>query len=360
VASELQALIDAQISEGGTGGGVLLSKGVLEVRETLRIASVRGFRFGGQAPWATELRWLGPDDTPLFDIDRCEDFLLEDFSISIASESKLVAAAWIQHGRGGTGRKAAPGAFSSHVLWKNVHVRGEGNLGYGFQVKLADPGNDVKNDHHSFEQVTVTGYRQSAFSLEGRNAKNIGFHRCHCLGLLDRRRIGKVAVETWLQPNHVAAFFWSDGVAIGNDETDFKLGAPNDTIKIDGVSSEKSARVLQMPESEPGAEVASPVVLKNYRFGTGNPQNPPAADGEVIQCEATGPLSIIACKIGTGIPHQQLRIRYDPKPPPGAFNFIGNAIGNDGDGQIFTASPPTMPYQNRNLGYRDGKWQPLP
>jgi hypothetical protein len=101
-------------------------------------------------------------------------------------------------------------------------------------------------------------------------------------------------------------------------------------------------------------------VLKNYRFGSGNTQNPPAADGEVVQCEAIGPLSIIACKIGTGIPQQQLRLRYDPKPPPGAFNFIGNAIGNDGDGLIFTASPPTMPYQNGNLGYRDGKWQPLP
>jgi hypothetical protein len=68
---------------------------------------------------------------------------------------------------------------------------------------------------------------------------------------------------------------------------------------------------------------------------------------------------MIACKMGSNIERQQLRIRFAPRPKPGAFNFIGNAIGNDGDGRIFTASEPTMPYKKGNLGYRRGAWRRL-
>jgi len=359
VASSVQELIEGQISKGGIGGGVSLPKGLFEIDDTLTIASVRGLRFGGQSPWATELRWVGPADRPMFDIDRSADILLEHFSITVGAGRELLAAAWIQNGQGRTGPKAAPGAQSSHVSWNNIRVVGDGNLVGGFHVKLFDVEKDIKNDHHSFDHVTVTGYTGTAFTLEGRNAKNLGFDRCHCLGLFRTRRIGQYAVDTSTHPNQGGAFVWNKGTAIGHDQADFKIGDRNDTIKIDGVSSEKSARILQMPDYGPGADTACPVLLENYRFGTGDRDNPPAADGEVIQCEAAGPFSIIACKIGSGINRQQLRIRYAPCPEPGAFNFIGNAIANDGDGHIFTASEPTMPYKEGNLGYRQGAWRPL-
>lgn len=359
MAGGLQDLIDGQISNGGVGGALSLPTGVFDVDDTLRIASVRGFRLTGQAPWATELRWVGAADRPMFDTDRCEDVLLEHFSIMIGDGKQLLAAAWIQNGEGATGPKAAPGAQSSHVSWSNIRVRGDGRLVNGFHVKLFDPNSDIKNDHHSFDHVTVSGYTGAAFVLEGRNAKNLGFHRCHCSGLFRKERIGQYAIDTSTRPNQGAVFYWSNGSALGHEQADFKIGDRNDTIKIDGVTSEKSSRMLQIPDDGAGADVACPVVLKNYRFGTGDPDNPPAADGEVIQCEAAGPLSIMACKIGSGIRRQQLRIRYAPPAAPGAFNFIGNAIGNDGDGRVFTASSPTMPYEHSNLGYRDGKWQVL-
>ena len=38
--------------------------------------------------------------------------------------------------------------------------------------------------------------------------------------------------------------------------------------------------------------------------------------------------------------------------------FIGNASANDGDGHVFTASPPTLSYESSNRGYRNGKWPP--
>jgi hypothetical protein len=98
----------AQISEGGIGGGLSLPKAVFEVHDTIRIASVRGFKLGGHAPLATDLRWLGPADRTMFDIDRCQDILLEDFSISVGAGKQLLAAAWIQNGVGATGPKAAP------------------------------------------------------------------------------------------------------------------------------------------------------------------------------------------------------------------------------------------------------------
>jgi hypothetical protein len=201
----------------------------------------------------------------------------------------------------------------------------------------------------------VTGYTGTAFTLEGKNAKNLGLHRCHRLGMFDRHRTGKYAIDTSTYPGRGAAFFWSDGLAIGHEEADFKIGECNDTIKIDGVVSEKSARMLQMLDRDADGTVAYPLLLKNYRFGTGDTENPPAADGEVIQCDAMGPLTIIACKIGLGIGRQQLRIRY--APASGGFNFIGNAIGNDGDRQVFTAAPPA--HAEGNLGFRQGIWRPL-
>jgi hypothetical protein len=359
VAGSVQDLIEGQISNGGIGGAVSLPKGVFEIDDTLTIASVRGLRFSGESPWATELRWVGPADRPMFDIDRSTDILLEHFSITVGAGRELPAAAWIQNGKGRTGPKAAPGAQSSNVAWNNVRVTGDGKLINGFHVKLFDPAKDVKNDHHSFDHVIVTGYHGTAFILEGRNAKDLGLDRCQCLGLIERRQTGQYAVDTSTYPNQGGAFVWNKGSAIGHKQADFKIGDRNDTIRIDGVSSEKSARILHMPNYGPAADLACPVLLANYRFGTGDPNNPPARDGEVIRCEAEGPLSIVACRIGSAINRQQLRIYYAPDPPPGAFDFIGNAITNDGDGNIFSASPPTMDYRPVNLGYRERKWQPL-
>jgi hypothetical protein len=358
VAGKLQDLIDDQISEGGIGGGLSLPKAIFEVHDTIRIASVRGFKLSGQAPLATDLRWLGPADRPMFDIDCCQDILLEDFSISVGAGKKLLAAAWIENGVGATGPKAAPGLESSHVSWRNLLVRGHGNLVRGFHVKLFDVKKDVKNDHHSFDGVTVAGYTEAAFTLEGRNAKNLGFDRCHCIGGVEHERIGKYAIDTATYPNHGGAFFWSNGSVIANGEADFRIGDRNDTIKIDGVYSEKSARMLVMLDYDDGAGAACPVLLKNYRFAASDPTLLPT-DREIVRCESVGPLSMIACKMGSNQPGEQLRIRYDPQPPPGAFNFIGNAILDDGKGPVFTVSPPTKPYEEGNLGYRDRAWRPL-
>jgi hypothetical protein len=358
VASELQDLIEGQISEGGVGGGLSLPKAVVDVYDTLRIASVRGFTFSGQAPLATELRWLGPDDRPMFDIDRCQDVLLENFSIVVGPRTKLLAAGWIQNGVGGTGPKADPGLESSHVAWRNIRIRGQGNLVDGIHVKLFDVEKDFKNDHHSFDSVTLTGYMKAAFVLEGRNAKNLGFDRCHCMGFFDEQQLGDYAIDTARTFNQGGAFFWSKGSVVGHCEADFRIGDRNDTIKIDGVYSEKSARMLVMPKYESGSGAACPLLLENYRFAANTPGLLPI-DREIIQCEAAGPLSVIACKMGSTIPGGQLRIRYDPHPAPGAFNFLGNAIMDDGDGPVFTASPPTTPYEEGNLAYRDGAWRPL-
>jgi hypothetical protein len=355
----MQSLIDRQISDGGIGGGIALPKGVLDVYDTLRIASVRGLTIGGEAPLATELRWLGPPDLPMFDIDCCQDVLLENFSIAVGAGKKLLAAAWIQNGVGGTGPNANPDLESSRVSCSNIVVRGRGSLGGGFHVKLFDVNMDVKNDHHSFDRVTVSGYTGAAFTLEGRNAKNLGFDRCNCNGWFDETQTGQYAIDTATHLNQGGAFHWSKGSAIGHKQADFKIGDRNDTIKIDGLYSEKSARMLQMLDYDKGAGAACPVLLENYRFADNTPELV-ASGGEVIECEAAGPLNMIACKIGSGGPGQQLRIRYEPPTLPGAFNFVGNAIANDGDGQIFTASPPTMPYKPVNLGYRDGAWRPLP
>jgi hypothetical protein len=357
VSLSLHELIDREIRVGGIGGQVLLPS-VLEVRETVRVAGVRGLRISGLAPLASELVWNGPADIPMFDIDCCQDIFLEHFSISIAPGTTLLAAAWMQNGRGGSGEKAMRGLESSRVSWNNVVVRGQGNLDGGFHVKLFDARKDIKNDHHSFHAVVVSGYHQAAFTLEGRNAKNLSFDRCQCVGMAAKRRVGQYAVDTGTVPGQGAAFHWSRGVVGGNAMADFRIGDRNHTIGIEGVYSEKSGRLLVMPPFSPGGDAACPVLLENYRFAAATPELV-AEDREVVQCEAAGPLTMIACKLGSAAHGQQLHIRYAPPTAPGAFTFIGNAIANDGNGHVFTASPPTMAYQHTNLGYRHGGWRPL-
>jgi hypothetical protein len=353
MAGEVQELIDAQIGADGVGGRVLLPRKVFQVHETIRIAGVRGLKITGQAPAATDLRWFGPSDVPMFDIDRCQDIVVEDLSITVGADAMLIAAAWIQQGYGPVGQNGNPKLESSHVAWQNIVVRGQGNLERAFYVKLNETSGDVKNDHHSFSQVRVSGYSRAAFTLEGRNAKDLSFDRCHCLGLQNEAQTGEFAIDTSTHPNAGGAFLWRSGATVGHKLADFKIGDRNDTIKIDGVYSENSARMLQMPNYGPGAGVACPVLIENYRFAGQDA----APDGEVVQCEAAGPLSMVACKIGGK--GQQMRIRYDPQPAPGAFNFIGNAIADDGEGPVFTACTPTMPYELGNLAYREGRWQPL-
>jgi hypothetical protein len=366
VAGDLQQRIDEQIDEKRVGGGLSLPKGVVDVSDTLKIVNVRGFRFGGEAPLATQLRWVGPADQPMFLLDRCLDVLLEDFSIIVGGGKELLAAAWIQNSPVPEGSEAAPGPPTSHVWWRNVRVIGQGRLTRGFHVRLVEIERDEKNDHHTFEGLSVTGYKHAAFVLEGRNAKNLGLDRCHCIAhvagdeVTKENRIGKYAIDTSTHPNHGGAFFWNNGAVIAHAEADFRIGDRNDTIKIDGVYSEKSNRMLEMPDYGTGAGGSCPVVLENYRFAG----QFAADDGEVIRCEAAGPLSMIGCDMGPGPTADprgqgQLRTRYAPRPAPGAFVFVGNAIANDGDGHVFTASPPTTPYETANLGYRGGKWQPL-
>jgi len=173
VASELQDLIEGQISKRGIGSGVSLPKGVFEIDDTLTIASVRGLRFGGQSPWATELRWVGPADRPMFDIDRSEDILLEHFSITVGAGKKLLAAAWIENGKGRTGPKAAPGAQSTHVSWNNVRVVGDGNLIGGFHVKLFD----------------VEGHQERPSFIRSRHGDRLHRHGLH-LGRTEREESG--------------------------------------------------------------------------------------------------------------------------------------------------------------------------
>jgi hypothetical protein len=369
MADDLQQRINEQIGDDRVGGGLSLPKGEIVVGDTLEIVRVRGFKFGGQGPLVTQLRWAGPDDRPMFRLDRCLDVLMEDFSIIVSGRKELLAGAWIQNTP--VTEWEVP---TSHVWWRNVHVIGQGRLTRGFHVMLVDPKKDEKNDNHTFEGLTVTGYKHAAFSLEGRNAKNIGFDPCHCVAhvqgverpheaekIRKEDRIGKYAIDTARQAetgfewNHGGAFFWNNGAVIAHAEADFRIGDRNDTIKINGVYSEKSNRMLEMPDYRPGGGAACPLVLENYRFAA----ELAAEDGEVIQCRAAGPLSMIGCKMGSTIPGMQLRIGYDPRPAPGAFVFIGNAIANDGDGHVFTASPPTVPYETANLGYRGGKWGPL-
>ena len=60
--------------------------------EAAHVCETGSVLWGG--PWATELRWTGPDKVPMFEIDRCQYVHLENFSISVAEGAELRDAVW--------------------------------------------------------------------------------------------------------------------------------------------------------------------------------------------------------------------------------------------------------------------------
>jgi hypothetical protein len=86
----------------------------------------------------------------MFFLDRCQDVLLEDFSIAVGPGKALLAAAWIQNTPLGASEEAAGRPNTSHVTWRNVRIRGEGRLERGLHVRLVDE--DVDEEDESDEK----------------------------------------------------------------------------------------------------------------------------------------------------------------------------------------------------------------
>jgi hypothetical protein len=94
----LQAEIDAQITAGGLGGIVDLPTGEIPISNTINIQQVRGLVIRGKGAIATDLRWVGTGDLPMFRFNRTQGCFLERVSITARTGSPLLEGLRIEHG----------------------------------------------------------------------------------------------------------------------------------------------------------------------------------------------------------------------------------------------------------------------
>jgi hypothetical protein len=330
----------------------------------------------------------------MFTINRSQGCYLEKFSITARLSNPLLEGVRIEQGiLDDANPKHWPGLTSSLNTVRDVAFRGQARLGTCVRVRLYDHGNDEKNDHHRFERLQCSGYTYAAFVLEGRNAKAITLDQVQTTSTVrpqedtgETRRgywgvltianaspmqinadgtvplredgtmlaIGDPRVDSGdVVYNKGASFFVQGGQFAGNRGANFAIGDRNDALVISGAYSEKSARMLWVPDYPAGVEGgvgAFPVVVIGGRFSSIGDNVP--ADREAIQFDAdTGLLTLIGFRLGHRVAGEQFRIRCKA-----VLVMYGCEVSNDGDGNVFTGQVPrNADYTTATFGYRAGK-----
>jgi len=151
---------------------------------------------------------------------------------------------------------------------------------------------DCHNDGHSFRNVHVSEFRDSAFVLEGRNTKGTVFENCHCDGsyggdgdTFDPETCGMTCVKTGQfednshtavegpEPNRFTSathFSWFGGTAENLADTVFLLGASSDPIVISGLTAMSSRQLIYAAywEDQPSAKWKTALLVDSVSFDT--------------------------------------------------------------------------------------------
>jgi hypothetical protein len=229
---------------------------------------------------ATRVRfvWRGNARDPMFVFQNCREPSWQRVDVTV--EKPLEAAFVMERTRHG------PGVIPSTMhQWRDIRVFGNGMLERGFWHRRRDV--DENNEHARFDSVSVYGYTDCGWLIEGTQSKEHLFTHCRANG----DTTGRVGVRSF------GSFQWIGGAMSGNAETCFSLGPPCDVVRIEGVGCETSARLLT---AKGPTGNAYPVLLEQVRFMTDRLH----PDGVMIDFRAPGPLTIRGGQFGNG--HQPI------------------------------------------------------
>lgn len=348
-------ILDARRS-GGLGGSVKLEAGTYLVNRTIYIKDIAGARLLGDGTYNTELLWQGAADVPMFIIDRCLEPEIGNLSIRCDSGYTLLEAFRLQQ-TDATYGDAFPGVTISNAWLHDMNIRGQSKIQCGVHLFITDDG-DAKNDHHTFERIKMTALKSidsgvtkaRCYDLEGRNAKNIAITR----GILDGVAGGVQVTDYGIYNAGVSqagAALRFDGLCGGMAIADFYIADRNAPCRLDLTYGEKSARCLIVPAGGAGAAGGLPIELTG-RFAISD--GFAAADREIVQVAADGPLIIHNMKFGsnTAVAADECKLSYVPDGPDPSFDLRGCWIESQ-SGVVFPDEVPTnADYTTQNQRYR--------
>src|SRR6266508_1228475 len=300
------------------GGRIHLPEGRFEISDTMRFPQIAGMSIVGAGIRSTQLVWTGADGIPMFDFNRCQDCGLSNVSVEVDAAAALLCVARFYNSTTPlTGTYVVPHQFSARDFIEHCFFELGGRADDGIQIVLesTDPGDpppvDGKNDQHRFTKVHIRGYTEAAVVIEGQASLDNRFEGCVFQG----GGIGKVGIDTRRNPRGAGtgSFSMAGGVIMDHTEADFDLTRSNGPITITGVWSEHSARLMRVADysaDDPAQVERFAVAIDGMRWSSSSSEI--AADGEIIQFTASGPLDVNALTVGAQTETLPFRIRFQP------------------------------------------------
>jgi hypothetical protein len=232
---------------------------------------------------------------------------------------------------------------------------------------------DCHNEQHSFTDVHVSEFRDSAFVVEGRNSKGNVFENCTCDGRyaggpddygdgccgFSCVKTGQFEADNRHTPwvdnlTTSGSFHWYGGMARNISDAVFLLGWQNDTSIISGISVERARKLLHAPLQEQSSRYIFPVIVDSVNFGTAHvhawdgvvgPLPKPNHCGIIIDFPNRGPLIVRNSSFGNcGVAveddqqtPEEIRFHWryaEPDPvsnwraSKGGFLFAGNKLSS--------------------------------
>jgi hypothetical protein len=280
----IQAAVNYATSRSPYGGRVSCPAGTYVISATVVIQSVTGLVFTGEG-WC-RFTWAGNATTPMFDLQDVAFSLFEGLQIYGSASHFLAEGFRLENG---PGKRVTP----SSNRFVNVYIEGvNGYIGEGLRIYAAGSGGDNNNDFHSFVNVWVSNYSNTAFSLEATQAHYIHFTDTHC----QAGSVGQYCVSGG-DSSHGAAtsFIWEGGFTGSNAKADFLLrcNVARQPYILRGLSSEGSNRFI---DSQSACGSYSPLTMDGVRWAS----NHLSSDGQAIRIEFPGPITIRDSRIGEG------------------------------------------------------------
>ena len=222
--------------------------------------------------------WRGPANAPVFLLQNCRDYRIEN--IDVSCETPCSAVFYMER------TKSGPGVIPSTMhMFRNVRIFGNDFPAFGIWYHDTI---DENNEHGRFDCVSVYGC-DCAFKFQGQQSKEHLLTHC-------RLESGLTAIAS-------DTGFQMIGGTIAVFEEAVILARAGDPVTLSGVGVETCGRLLESLGPTTGAQ---PVVLQNVRYEA----DQLAPDGEAIVMRHAGPLTIIGGRYGGGkqpIPRIALR-----------------------------------------------------
>jgi hypothetical protein len=356
ITAALEAAIAQATRSGGWGGRIHLPEGRFEISDTILFPQIAGMSIVGGGIRSTQLVWTGAAATPMFDFNRCQDCGLSSLYVEVDAAAALLCVARFYNSTTPlTGTYVVRNQPSARNFIEHCFFKLGGRADDGIQIVLepTDPGDpppvDGKNDQHRFTKVHIREYREAAVVIEGQASADNRFEGCVFQG----GGFGKVGIDTRRHPRGAGSgsFSMDGGIIMDHTQADFELTRSNGPITITGVWSEHSARLMRVADysaDDPAQVERFAVAIDGMRWASSSGEI--AADGEIIQFTASGPLDVNGLTVGTQTETLPFRIRFQPRFETGGY-FSFNAVVSSSDrGTLFTGRLPDSYGGYRHLG----------